>query len=160
MKLINRDADYALKALLALAGRPREATAVSELTEKLGVPRPYLRKIMQRLAREKVVLSFKGKGGGFRLARSAGDIALADVIRTFQGRISLHDCLFKEKVCPDVRTCPLRKTIGRLEDRLVGELDAISVASVLGEAKVRARFRGAHNRSGVSSKPAKKRRQS
>jgi Rrf2 family protein len=159
MKLINRDADYALKALLALAGRPREATAVSELTEKLGVPRPYLRKIMQRLAREKVVLSFKGKGGGFRLARAAGDIALADVIRTFQGRISLHDCLFKERICPDVRTCPLRKTIGRLEQRLVGELEAMSVASVLGEAKVREEFRGKPYNGRGPSGPAKKRRQ-
>jgi Rrf2 family protein len=159
MKLINRDADYALKALLALAGRPREATAVSELTEKLGIPRPYLRKIMQRLAREKVVLSFRGKGGGFRLARPAGDIAVADVIRTFQGRISLHDCLFKENICPDVRTCPLRKTIGRLEERLVGEFEAMSIASVLGEAQVRRGSRGELIKGGGSLGPAKKRSQ-
>ncbi|MGZ7065851.1 MAG: Rrf2 family transcriptional regulator, partial [Candidatus Aminicenantales bacterium] len=103
--------------------------------------------------------SFKGKGGGFRLARAAGDIALADVIRTFQGRISLHDCLFKKSLCPDVRTCPLRKTIGRLEERLVGELEETTVASVLGEANVRARFRGEHIKGEASSGPAKKRRQ-
>ncbi len=160
MKLINRDADYALKALVTLAGRPRDVAAVSELTEKLGVPRPYLRKIMQRLAREKFVLSFKGKGGGFRLARPAGDIALADVIRTFQGTISLHDCLFKKKICPDVRTCPLRKTISRLEDRLARELETLSIASVLGEAMVPAGSRGAHFEGEASAKPARKRRQS
>ena len=158
MKLINRDADYALKALLALAVRPRDVTAVSELTEELDVPRPYLRKIMQRLAQEKVVLSFKGKGGGFRLARSAGDIALADVIRTFQGRISLHDCLFRERLCPDIKTCPLRKTIGRLEDRLVRELETLSIASVLSGENMPAGSRDAHFNGGAPSKPSKKRR--
>jgi len=158
VKLINQDADYALKALLVLAGRPREVTAVSELTGQLGVPRPYLRKIMQRLAREKVVLSFKGKGGGFRLARPARDIALADVIRTFQGKISLNDCLSKKRTCPDVRTCPLRKTIGRLEDRLAGELETLSVASVLGEANGPAGRQAARFKRGVSPRLPKTRR--
>jgi Rrf2 family protein len=159
MKLINRDTDYAIKALLTLAGRPDDVAAVSELAEKLGVPRPYLRKIMQRLAGGKLVRSFKGKGGGFRLGRPAGEIALADVVLVFQGRIKLHDCLFKKRICPDVGSCPLRKTIGRLEDRLVTELGALTIASILEGEKVRARSRRTHVKGGASSTPAKKRRQ-
>jgi Rrf2 family protein len=154
MKLINRDTDYALKALLALAGQPDGVTPVAELTEELGVPRPYLRKIMQRLARAKLVRSFKGQGGGFRLGRPAGEIELADVIQAFQGELKLHDCLFKKKPCPDVRTCPLRKTIGRLEDRLATELRTLTIASVLKGEKPPARSRAAHLKGGASSKPA------
>jgi DNA-binding IscR family transcriptional regulator len=55
VKLINRDADYAIKALLAIARRAGDVTAVSTLTQELGLPRPYLRKIMQALARNGVV---------------------------------------------------------------------------------------------------------
>jgi Rrf2 family protein len=138
MKLINQDADFALKALLTIAGRDGEVTSVSGLVGRLGIPRPYLRKIMQRLAREGIVRSFKGRGGGFVLGRPAGEISLADVIRVFQGPTSFHDCLFKARICPDVRTCPLRKAIGRLEDRLAGELEALSVASLVKEEKGRA----------------------
>jgi len=141
MKLINREADYALKALLTIAGRAGEVTTVSELTKELGIPRPYLRKIMQGLARDGVVRSFKGRGGGFLLGRPAGKIAVADVVRIFQGDISLHDCLFKKAVCPDVSTCPLRQAIGRLEGRLVRDLEALSIASILKEKKGRRQAR-------------------
>jgi len=133
MKLINRDADYAVKALLTVARRGDETVPVTALTAELGLPRPYLRKIMQTLGREGIVRSAKGRGGGFALARPAARIAVADVIRAFQGPVSLHDCLFKKKLCPDVATCPLRKSIGRLERKLVRDLEALSIASILKE---------------------------
>jgi Rrf2 family protein len=147
MKLINREADYALKALLMIARRAGEVTSVSELTGKLGIPRPYLRKIMQGLARDGVVRSFKGRGGGFLLGRPAGEIAVADIVRIFQGEISLHDCLFKKVICADVSTCPLRQAIGRLERRLVRDLEVLSIASILKEKKGR---RAARTKGGPS----------
>ena len=137
MKLINRDADYAVKALLAVAGRGDGPTAVTDLTAELGLPRPYLRKIMQTLARKGLVSSSKGRGGGFALARPAGRITVADVIRVFQGPVSLHDCLFKKKPCPDIASCPLRESIGRLERRLVRDLEAMTLASIRKENKGR-----------------------
>jgi len=146
MKLINREADYAVKALLTMAGRGKETTPVTGLTGALGLPRPYLRKIMQTLAREGVVRSSKGRGGGFVLARPAGRIAVADVIRAFQGRINLHDCLFKKTLCPDVAACPLRKSIRRLEQKLIRDLEALTVATILKESTGRppARTKGGH----------------
>jgi Rrf2 family protein len=147
MKLINSDADYAIKALLAVARRSEDVTAVSTLTQELGLPRPYLRKIMQALARTGVVRSFKGRGGGFVLGRPPASIAVADIIRIFQGEISLHDCLFKKRLCPDVDACPLRQEIGRLERRLVADLEALSIASILGArgGRVRAHSKGGHS---------------
>jgi Rrf2 family protein len=134
MKLLNRDSDYALRALLAVAARPGEdITSVSELTEKLDIPRPYLRKIMQTLARSRIVISQKGKGGGFVLGRRPEEIRLADVLRVFQGAIGFRDCLFRKGICPDFQTCPLRKTLCRLEDRFVRELETVSIASLLRE---------------------------
>jgi len=158
VKLINRDADYAVKALLAIARRGDGLATVAELSAEIALPRPYLRKIMQTLAREGVVRSFKGRGGGFVLARPAGLIAVADVVRAFQGRISLHDCLFKKKICPDAGTCPLRKAIGRLEDRLVAELEALTIASILEGDKVTAGSPRARVKGRASSIPARTRR--
>jgi Rrf2 family protein len=133
MKLINKDADYAIKALVEIAGRKGEVASAAGLTGPLGLPWPYLRKILQGLARAGLVSSSRGRGGGFVLARPAGSIRLADVIAVFQGPVRIHDCLFKERLCPDVRTCPLRTTLDRLEARLVAELEAVTVADLLSE---------------------------
>ncbi len=133
MRLINQDADYAIKALVEIAGRSGEVAPVSGMTGPLGLPRPYLRKIMQTLARAGIVVSSRGKGGGFVLARPAAAIRLIDVIRVFQGPVKVHECVFKTRVCPDVRTCPLRKTLDRLESGLVAELEAVTVAGLLAD---------------------------
>lgn len=131
MRLINQDADYAIKALVEIAGRGGEVAPVAGMTGPLGLPRPYLRKIMQTLARAGIVVSSRGKGGGFVLAGPAAAIRLIDVIRVFQGPVKVHECVFKARVCPDVRTCPLRKTLDRLESGLVAELEASTVAGLL-----------------------------
>lgn len=133
MKLINKDADYAIKALVEVARRKGQVVPASGLTGPLGLPWPYLRKILQALGRAGLVSSSRGKGGGFVLARRAAAIRLADVIAVFQGPVQIHDCLFKERLCPDVRTCPLRSALDRLEARVVAELEAVTVADLLSE---------------------------
>jgi Rrf2 family protein len=144
MKLINKDADYAIKALVEIAGRGGEVVSAAGLTRPLGLPWPYLRKILQTLAKAGLVRSSRGPRGGFVLAQQAGTIRLTDVIGVFQGRVRIHDCLFKPRRCPDVQTCPLRKTLDRLESRLVDELKAVTVADLLDERAQpgRARMKG------------------
>lgn len=133
MTLINKDADYAIKALVEIAGRRGDVASAAGLTGPLGLPWPYLRKILQTLGRGGFVSSSRGKRGGFVLARPARAIRLADVIAAFQGPVKIHDCLFAKRLCPDVRTCPLRATLDRLEARLVAELEAVTVADLLAE---------------------------
>jgi Rrf2 family protein len=141
MKLINKDADYAIKSLVAIAGRAGGMTSVTALEGPLGVPRPYLRRIVQKLARAGILESTRGKGGGFVLARPAAGIRLSEVIGVFQGPLRIHDCVFKARLCPDVRTCPLRRTLDDLEADLVAKLEALTVADLLPRkaAPVRAR---------------------
>jgi Rrf2 family protein len=133
MKLINKDADYAIKALVDIAGRGGRVVSAAALTGPLGLPWPYLRKILQALAKGGLVRSSRGPRGGFALARPAGSIRLAEVIAVFQGPVRIHDCVFKERLCPDVRTCPLRRTLDRLEAGLVAELEAVTVADLVRE---------------------------
>lgn len=133
MKLLNKDADYAIKALVKIAARDGDISSTSGLTGPLGLPRPHLRKILQVLARGGVLRSRRGKGGGFVLARPAAAIRLSDVISVFQGPVRIHDCVYKSRLCPDVRTCPLRTTLDKLEAGLVAELEAVTVADLLAE---------------------------
>ena len=65
MKLITRDTDYALRAICYIA-KQEKIVSVNELVKVLGVPRPFMRKILQRLSQEKILVSYKGEGRGGR----------------------------------------------------------------------------------------------
>ena len=131
MKLITRDTDYALRALGFISGRRNSIVSVSELVRELRIPRPFLRKILQVLNKEGILESHKGKGGGFRLAVSPKKLYLMDLIQIFQGQFQLNECFFKKAICPDVRTCALKKKIDIIEEQVIRELSTITLASLL-----------------------------
>ncbi len=131
MKLINRNTDYAIKALMHIAKQNSERIPVSELAKTLEIPNPFLRKILQILNKRGVLNSSKGKGGGFLLACSPDKIFLKDLINIFQGPVKLNECIFKKSICPDLKTCSLKKKIDALEKYVVLELKSITLASLL-----------------------------
>lgn len=131
MKLINRNTDYAIKALMHIAKQNSERIPVSELAKTLEIPNPFLRKILQILNKRGVLNSYKGKGGGFLLACPPDKIFLKDLINIFQGPVKLNECIFKKNICPDLKTCSLKKKIDALEKYVVLELKSITLASLL-----------------------------
>ncbi|MCX5695471.1 MAG: Rrf2 family transcriptional regulator [Candidatus Omnitrophica bacterium] len=131
MKLITRNTDYALRAVCFMAKHKGKVVSVAELTRKLRVPRPFLRKILQSLNRSGILKSLRGQGGGFILAKDATQIFLMDIMRIFQGKLRLNDCLLKKLICPNKRSCPLRKKIAKIESYVLKELSAINIASLL-----------------------------
>ncbi len=130
MKLITRDTDYAIRAIMYISGMNGEIVSAADIQNELGLPRPFLRKILQILQKEGVLESVKGNKGGFRLARPAKSISLVDLIEIFQGKISLAECLLKKKPCPDVKKCIVRKKIKGIEKLLVSELKKIIISEL------------------------------
>lgn len=131
MKLITRDTDYAIRAICFIAKQKNRIITVTELVNKLKIPRPFLRKILQILNKEKLLKSYKGKGGGFRLSSEPNKIFLVNLIKIFQGPFKLNDCFLKKSICPDIRSCILKKKIDAIEKYIVSELNSISIASLL-----------------------------
>ncbi|MEV6008750.1 Rrf2 family transcriptional regulator [Streptomyces sp. NPDC051976] len=83
---ISARADYAVRAALQLAAAhddgPLKAEAIADAQD---IPHKFLESILNDLRRGGLVLSQRGANGGYRLARPAGDITVADVIRTVDG---------------------------------------------------------------------------
>jgi len=131
MKLITRDTDYAVRAIAFIAESEKEMVSTDELVKRLKIPRPFLRKILQILNKGSVLKSYKGKGGGFSLVCSPKKLFLLDIMKAFQGDIKLNECIFKKRVCPNIKTCPLRKKITRIEDNVLKELKNITIASLI-----------------------------
>ena len=137
MRLITRNTDYAIRALCFIAqnGKEKEIISAAELVRKLKIPRPFLRKILQILNKRGILSSRKGLGGGFSLAIPPKNIFLIDLIETLQGSLKLTECIFKKRICSDIKTCVLKKKIGALERYMTSELKAITLASLLQEEK-------------------------
>jgi Rrf2 family protein len=131
MKLITRDTDYALRALCFIARENDKVVPASQLVQKLKIPRPFLRKILQILHKKDILRSYKGIGGGFLLARPANKIFLAALIEIFQGPLKLNECFFKKMVCPHTHKCVLKKKIDSIEQYVVRNLKSITIASLL-----------------------------
>lgn len=130
MKLVTRNTDYALRALCYLS-KHEELVAVDELVKKLGVPRPFMRKILQQLNREGILESYKGQRGGFKLRLSPERIYMLDIMRIFQGNVGLNGCFLKKDICPNKGRCVLRKRIHAIEDSVFKQLKTINIASLI-----------------------------
>jgi len=100
---------------------------VPELVKELKIPRPFLRKILQGLGKRGIVRSYKGIGGGFRLAKHPEDIAVMDLVEVFQGPIKVNECMFKKELCPDRAKCALKQKIDKIEKYVISELGSITI---------------------------------
>ncbi len=78
-------ADYALRAAIELAASPEGHVTAEQLARAQQIPAKFLEAILTQLRRAGLVRSQRGPDGGFWLARPAGDISLADIIRAIDG---------------------------------------------------------------------------
>ena len=131
MKLITRNTDYAVRALRYICRNKDRVTSVKDLTDELGIPRPFLRKILQILNKKKLLKSFKGRGGGFTLSSSPDKIFLIDLIEVFKGLLMLSECIFKKEICSNRYNCALKRKIDDIEEDVVAKLKSITLASLL-----------------------------
>ena len=131
MKLITRNSDYGIRAVCFMACEKGRMVSVPELVKELSIPRPFLRKILQVLGKKGIVRSYKGIGGGFKLARGAEDIAVMDLVEAFQGPVKVNECIFKKELCPNRARCALKKKIDKIEKHVVSELGSITIKDLM-----------------------------
>ena len=130
MKLITRNTDYALRAICYIAKQGKLVT-VADLVRMLGVPRPFMRKILQQLSKNKILESYKGQSGGFKLRLPSKRIFVIQIMRIFQGAVGLNRCFLKKDICPNKGNCILRKKIQVIENNVLSQLKQISVAALI-----------------------------
>lgn len=85
---ISAKEDYAIRAVIELAAAGGATVKREQIAERQGIPAPFLENILLELRRNEVVEALRGPEGGFRLARPASEIAVADVIRAVSGPLA------------------------------------------------------------------------
>lgn len=103
--MLSNTAEYALRAVLHIAGHEAGTVPVAEIAASLDLPRNYLAKILHELVGAGVLESSRGKHGGFRLARPAETISLLDVVTRFDRISDRRECLLGRSTCSDRTAC-------------------------------------------------------
>ncbi len=131
MKLLTKQTDYTIRAILHLAFKPKEFVSSKTISEDEQIPLQFLRRILQTLAKEKILISKEGAAGGVKLKKEPCKIKLTNLINLFQGEVELTDCLFRKNICRNRPTCVLRKRIKKIEKKVLNELENISIGTLI-----------------------------
>lgn len=120
--MISKQARYALRALIALAGaRPGEAVLTAEIATRQRIPKKFLEQILLTLKRHGLVQSKRGSQGGYALLKPSSEISFLQVLRAIDGPIAPLPCLSvtayaRCEDCIDERTCEIRRAFAQVAE--------------------------------------------
>ena len=130
---LTRRSEYALLALIHLARAKGEGyVAVAAIAEAQGLPAKFLEQLLMALKRARLVQSQKGPHGGFRLARPAEKISLAEVIRLLDGALAPTESVSTDyyEPTPVEREKRLLRVFKEIRDQISARLEKTTLADV------------------------------
>ena len=137
MLRINRQTDYAVRVVLALAKRGEGARLSSqEIQQEMLIPKAFMSRIVAQLSRTGLIRTFPGRDGGLMLPHPAAKITLRDIVEAFEGPVLLSACLQVkgEDDCPFQSNCPVRPKWGRVQVAMLREMAAITFEDLVQES--------------------------
>src|SRR3989454_11513209 len=99
------------------------------IAEEFAIPPELMAKILQRLAKQRLVVSTNGPKGGYALARRPTEITVGQVIRALEGPINIVSCL-EDSECPQMEKCNLRRPVHKIQAAITQVLDTMSLAEL------------------------------
>lgn len=123
--------DYALRTLIYLGAKGERLSTIAEIARCFGISRTHLMKVVNRLGQLGHVETVRGKGGGIRLARLAGDIRIGAVVRQTEEDLAVMGCLAEPGFCRIEQCCVLRQALAAATRAFLETLDGYSLADLL-----------------------------
>ena len=129
---INKKSDHALRAMIYVAAWPNnKKCSINEIAEAENIPREFMAKILSELSQKRLLRSFIGAFGGYKLAKPRKDITFLDIVESMQGKIAVNGCISGSKVtrCRGKRRCAMHSFWTDEQDRIVKSLSSVNLAS-------------------------------
>src|SRR5919108_5438308 len=131
MLKLTKKADYGLIAMRHLAEYSGEACSAKDVAEAYGIPQEALAKILQRLAKARLLVSQHGMNGGYVLARDARQISVFDVIQAIEGPVFMTSCYTPSRgTCEQSSRCTVREPLRRVGESIQGVLMRLTIADM------------------------------
>lgn len=138
--MLTQKAKYALKAMIHLAARHEgHPVLIADLAKEERLPKKFLERILLDLKTHGLLVSRKGRGGGYMLARPADRISLGEIIRRMDGPLAPVPCVSKMAYrtcadCRDEKTCCVKPIMKEVRDAIAHVLDGTTLADAVSRA--------------------------
>jgi Rrf2 family iron-sulfur cluster assembly transcriptional regulator len=99
--MLSNSCIYGIRAVVYLASQPaaESKTGIKKISSELKLPAPFLAKILQQLAKQKILTSSKGPHGGFSFLKDPRKITLIDIVNSIDGPYTLTRCIMHNGSC-------------------------------------------------------------
>ncbi|WP_418317025.1 RrF2 family transcriptional regulator [Piscinibacter sakaiensis] len=123
--------DFTLRVLMYCAANRNRLVTVAELAEQLCLSKNHLMKIVNDLARQDVIETLRGRGGGLRLLQDPQQIRIGDVVRRCETDFRLVECFDQQTdACTLTPGCRLKGVFGAALRAFFEQLDAATLADI------------------------------
>lgn len=127
---LTKTTGYAVLAMACLPDPGGEPVPVASVSDRTGIHRPYLGKLMQTLSEAGLLDTRRGSGGGALLARPAPSITIAEIVEAIEGPGSMDACLLGRADCGDERTCPAHHFWKPMREEIQVHLSTLTLRDV------------------------------
>lgn len=129
---VSRYSDYAMRVLMFAALKESALATVDEVATEFAISRHHLVKVVHALGRGGFLITRRGVGGGFRLARPPEEISLGAVMRLTEVAESMVDCQDGPEVaCRILPVCRLRGVFDQAGEAFFAVLDRYTLATLV-----------------------------
>lgn len=130
--LYSRPVEYALRAMAWIAAHPEHPYRRAKVIAKEeNIPSFFLSKILKTLAAAKILISSRGRTGGFALARAPEKITLEEIVEALEGLEDLKRCSVGWAKCSDEKPCSLHSRFKPIRESVLEYLRTTTVASMI-----------------------------
>ncbi|MDQ1339603.1 MAG: Rrf2 family transcriptional regulator, iron-sulfur cluster assembly transcription factor [Campylobacterota bacterium] len=133
--LLTKASEYALLSI-ALIAQSKEPQDTKNLAEALKIPKSFLAKILQSLARSEILISYKGAKGGFILSKTPAEISVLDIIKSVEIKsANVFECSDSQNDCPGgnlkASCCFIWPCLNKLQGKVDDFLDSVKLEDLL-----------------------------
>ncbi|HWI83098.1 Rrf2 family transcriptional regulator [Ramlibacter sp.] len=131
--------DYTLRVLMYCASNPDRLITISEMAQAYELSKNHLMKIVSDLARQGLIETTRGRGGGVRLVKAPSEIRIGDVVRASETDFRLVECFDEStNTCMIANSCRMKRLFGKALMAYFQELDGATLADIVAPAPRRA----------------------
>lgn len=128
--MFSKSCEYAIKAMLYVAQKSKDGVnvGVRDVAAGIDAPEHFIAKILQDLAKKKLVGSVKGPNGGFYMDSIKNKSSIADVVKAIDGDKIYTDCVIGLTSCSEKRPCPVHFEYKEIKRNLITMLENNTIA--------------------------------
>jgi Rrf2 family transcriptional regulator, iron-sulfur cluster assembly transcription factor len=132
--ILSKSCEYAIRATVYVACKSQkgEKVGIIEVAKAIGSPMHFTGKILQTLARKKILSSAKGPNGGFYID-DGQSLLLIDVIRAIDGNGLFVACVLGLDKCSEMQPCPMHEQVKPIRDQLMAEFSKQSINELVAD---------------------------